>query len=213
MLPYGFFISWCINLCFNIGWLLVWDRGWVIPLLQFVHLSVTNMSDTDNMKVHLPSSPLLPKGWWFLHWFFFSWSSAPTTPWCFSLAADSTFMELGFIKTTEQICGSSMCWLVWQQSVFASWDTDEASLYTSSGSHGQTLQDLELPLTLLRRLCVLMVGILFCQVQNGVMIYTTWTTIATLINLTIVLTYNVNMSPTDAASVSYSILAFVLLAW
>lgn len=97
--------------------------------------------------------------------------------------------------------------------MFASWDRDEASLYTSSGSHGQTLQDLELPLTLLRHLCVLMVGILFCQVQNGVMIYTTWTTIATLINLTIVLTYNANMSPTNAATVSYSILAFVLLAW
>lgn len=26
VLPYGFFISWCLNLCFNIGWLIVWDR-------------------------------------------------------------------------------------------------------------------------------------------------------------------------------------------
>ncbi|KAL7373595.1 hypothetical protein ABVT39_010261 [Epinephelus coioides] len=50
-------------------------------------------------------------------------------------------------------------------------------------------------------------------VQNGVMIYTTWTTIATLINLTIVLTYNVEMSPTDAATISYSLLAVVLLMW
>ncbi len=45
------------------------------------------------------------------------------------------------------------------------------------------------------------------------MIYTTWTTIATLINLTIVLTYEANVSPLDAATVSYSILAVVLLVW
>lgn len=55
--------------------------------------------------------------------------------------------------------------------------------------------------------------ILYLQVQNGVMIYTTWTTIATLINLTIVLTYNVKMDPTDAATISYSILAAVLVVW
>lgn len=53
----------------------------------------------------------------------------------------------------------------------------------------------------------------YLQVQNGVMIYTTWTTIATLINLTIVLTYDVKMSPVDAATISYSILAVVLLVW
>ncbi|GLD54731.1 uncharacterized protein AKAME5_000731100 [Lates japonicus] len=50
-------------------------------------------------------------------------------------------------------------------------------------------------------------------VQNGVMIYTTWTTIATLINLTIVLTYDVKMSPEDAATISYSVLAVLLLVW
>nr|XP_061810195.1 uncharacterized protein LOC133601103 [Nerophis lumbriciformis] len=50
-------------------------------------------------------------------------------------------------------------------------------------------------------------------VQNGVMIYTTWTTIATLINLTIVLTYEANLSATDAATVSYCMLAVVLLLW
>lgn len=53
----------------------------------------------------------------------------------------------------------------------------------------------------------------YVQVQNGVMIYTTWTTIATLINLTIVLTYDAKVSPTDAATISYSILAVVLLVW
>lgn len=51
------------------------------------------------------------------------------------------------------------------------------------------------------------------QVQNGVMIYTTWTTIATLINLTIVLTYEVQMSQEDAATVAYSVLSAVLLIW
>lgn len=55
--------------------------------------------------------------------------------------------------------------------------------------------------------------LLYFQVQNGVMIYTTWTTLATLINLTIVLTYEVEMSPVDAATVSYSILSAVLLLW
>lgn len=45
------------------------------------------------------------------------------------------------------------------------------------------------------------------------MIYTTWTTIATLINLTIVLIYNVEMDPATAATISYCILAAVLLVW
>lgn len=45
------------------------------------------------------------------------------------------------------------------------------------------------------------------------MIYTTWTTIATLINLTIVLIYNVEMDPANAATISYCILACVLLVW
>lgn len=55
--------------------------------------------------------------------------------------------------------------------------------------------------------------LLYLQVQNGVTIYATWTTIATLINLTIVLTYNVKMLPEDAATISYSVLAVVLLVW
>uniref|UniRef100_M4A525 Si:ch211-161h7.5 n=1 Tax=Xiphophorus maculatus TaxID=8083 RepID=M4A525_XIPMA len=38
-------------------------------------------------------------------------------------------------------------------------------------------------------------------VLNGVMIYTTWTTIATLLNLTIVLKYEANMSTADSAFV------------
>uniref|UniRef100_A0A3Q3WDR8 Uncharacterized protein n=1 Tax=Mola mola TaxID=94237 RepID=A0A3Q3WDR8_MOLML len=44
VLPYGFFISWCINLCFNIGWLLLWDRM-MIPALVFLILVIaTNYS-------------------------------------------------------------------------------------------------------------------------------------------------------------------------
>ncbi|XP_018529170.1 uncharacterized protein LOC108881602 [Lates calcarifer] len=48
-------------------------------------------------------------------------------------------------------------------------------------------------------------------IQNGVAIYATWTTIASLVNLTIVLNYN--MSQTDAATVSLSILTVVLFVW
>lgn len=51
------------------------------------------------------------------------------------------------------------------------------------------------------------------QVQNGVAIYATWTTIASLLNLTIVLTNDANMSQTDAAIASLSILTVVLFVW
>nr|XP_046227984.1 uncharacterized protein si:ch211-161h7.5 [Scatophagus argus] len=50
-------------------------------------------------------------------------------------------------------------------------------------------------------------------VQNGVAIYATWTTIASLVNLTIVLISNANMSQTDAATLTLSILTVVLLVW
>ncbi|MEQ2168787.1 hypothetical protein GOODEAATRI_018357 [Goodea atripinnis] len=45
------------------------------------------------------------------------------------------------------------------------------------------------------------------------MIYTTWTTIATFLNLTIVLKYEANMSSADSATLSYALLIVVLLAW
>ena len=51
------------------------------------------------------------------------------------------------------------------------------------------------------------------QVQNGLGLYTTWTTIATLINLSIVLTYDVHLTPLDAATVAYALLTAVLLGW
>uniref|UniRef100_UPI0037E98F4D uncharacterized protein n=1 Tax=Semicossyphus pulcher TaxID=241346 RepID=UPI0037E98F4D len=50
-------------------------------------------------------------------------------------------------------------------------------------------------------------------VQNGVAIYATWTTIAALVNLTIVLVNDANMSQSDAAIVSLSVLTVVLLVW
>ncbi|XP_073344172.1 uncharacterized protein [Pagrus major] len=125
VLPYGFFVSWCINLCFNIGWLLVWDNGIMIAALVFLFLVIC-----------------------------------------------TNYSMLFFICHGLHIYGP---WLK---------KYHKADLW------------------LIRVL-----------VQNGVMVYTTWTTIATLINVAIVLTYEVNMSPLDAATVSYSVLSVVLLVW
>ncbi|XP_028289338.1 uncharacterized protein LOC114453585 [Parambassis ranga] len=125
VLPYGFFISWCLNLCFNIGWLLVWDRGLMIPALVFLILVIC-----------------------------------------------TNYTMICFICHGLHIYGA---WLK---------KYHKADLW-----------------------------LLRVVVQNGVMIYTTWTTIATLINLTIVLTYEAKVSATDAATISYSILAVLLLVW
>ncbi|XP_029385517.1 uncharacterized protein LOC115061347 [Echeneis naucrates] len=125
VLPYGFFISWCLNLCFNIGWLLVWDRGMMIAALAFLILVIL-----------------------------------------------TNYFMIFFVCHGLHIYGP---WL-------------------------QKYHNADL--------CLLRV-----LVQNGVMIYTTWTTIATLINLSIVLIYDVKMSPTDAATISYSLLTVVLFVW
>ncbi|KAM8730988.1 uncharacterized protein AB9X84_025573 [Acanthopagrus schlegelii] len=50
-------------------------------------------------------------------------------------------------------------------------------------------------------------------VQNGIAIYATWTTIASLVNLTIVLTRDANMSQTNAATLSLSVLTVLLFVW
>ncbi|KAK5877858.1 hypothetical protein CesoFtcFv8_025327 [Champsocephalus esox] len=50
-------------------------------------------------------------------------------------------------------------------------------------------------------------------VQNGIAIYATWTTIASLVNLTIVLTADAEISPANAATISLSVLTVVLLVW
>ncbi|XP_062297919.1 uncharacterized protein LOC134002584 [Scomber scombrus] len=125
VLPYGFFISWCFNLCFNIAWLLVWDRGIMIAALIFLILVIC-----------------------------------------------TNYLMISFICHGLHIYGP---WLK---------KYHKADLW-----------------------------FLRVLVQNGVMIYTTWTTIATLINLAIVLTYEVKISPTDAATISYSILSVVLVSW
>lgn len=51
------------------------------------------------------------------------------------------------------------------------------------------------------------------QVQNGVAIYATWTTVATMVNLDIVLIYDTNMSQTEGSTISLSILTGVLIVW
>ncbi|XP_023263652.1 uncharacterized protein LOC111656237 [Seriola lalandi dorsalis] len=50
-------------------------------------------------------------------------------------------------------------------------------------------------------------------IQNGVAIYATWTTIASLVNLAVVLKYNANMSQADAATVSLAVLTVLLFVW
>ncbi|XP_035286492.1 uncharacterized protein si:dkey-29d8.3 [Anguilla anguilla] len=50
-------------------------------------------------------------------------------------------------------------------------------------------------------------------VQNGIGVYATWTTIATLLNFTIVLDYNAGVSKEDAATVSLSLLLIEVIAW
>ncbi|MCI4391561.1 hypothetical protein PGIGA_G00135850 [Pangasianodon gigas] len=50
-------------------------------------------------------------------------------------------------------------------------------------------------------------------VQNGLAVYTTWTSIATLINLTIVVSYNAGMSKSGAATLSLSLLLVEVLIW
>ncbi|XP_010770926.1 uncharacterized protein [Notothenia coriiceps] len=125
VLPYGFFISWCLNLCFNICWLIVWDKGIMIVALVFLVLVIcTNYS--------------------------------------------------------------MICFICHGLHVYGAW---------------------------LKKYHKVDLWLLRVLVQNGVMIYTTWTTIATLINLTIVLTYDVGMSPLDAATISYCFLIVVLLVW
>ncbi|XP_072307461.1 uncharacterized protein [Eucyclogobius newberryi] len=125
VLPYGFFVSWCLNLGFNIGWLIVWDQGNMIVAMVFLVLVIL----TNYSMIFFICHGLHLYGPWLEKYH-------KVDLWCYRII-----------------------------------------------------------------------------VQNGVMIYTTWTTIATLINLTIVLKYEANVDPTDAATVAYSILSVVLLAW
>lgn len=50
-------------------------------------------------------------------------------------------------------------------------------------------------------------------VQNGVAIYATWTTVASMVNLDIVLIYDTDMSQAEGSTISLSILTGVLIVW
>lgn len=125
VLPYGFFVSWILNMGLNVAWLFLWDRRLMIAALPVLFLvACTNYAIL-----------------------FFS---------CYGL------------------------------NVYGAW---------LNKYH-------KVDLLLFRAL-----------IQNGVAIYTTWTTIATLINLTIVMTYEANMSGSDAATVSLCLLTVEVLVW
>ncbi|XP_046879835.1 uncharacterized protein si:ch211-161h7.5 [Hypomesus transpacificus] len=125
VLPYGFFVSWILNMGLNIGWLLLWDRTYMIPALVFLFL-----------------------------------------------VACTNYVAIFFTCHGLHIYGA---WLNKYHKV---------------------------DLWLIRAL-----------VQNALSTYTTWTSIATLINLTIVMNYDGSLSATDAATVSLSILTVVLVVW
>lgn len=51
------------------------------------------------------------------------------------------------------------------------------------------------------------------QVQNGIATYMTWTTLATLINLAIVMDYDGQLSKADAGTVCLSFLLVIMILW
>ncbi|XP_030613146.1 uncharacterized protein LOC115799978 [Archocentrus centrarchus] len=125
ILPHGFFVTLCINLGINIGWLLLWDRKYTPAALAFLILiALTNYTVI-----------------------FFS---------CYGLHNYGAWLK----------------------------KYHKADLW-------------------LHHLLI----------QNGIAIYATWTTIASLVNLTIVLTYDASMSHTDAATLALSVLTVVLIMW
>ncbi|CAL8294211.1 unnamed protein product [Lota lota] len=125
VLSHGFFMAWCLNMCFNSAWLFLWDRKLMIVAAVFLLLiAVTN------------------------------------------------YIMISFACRGLHVYGA---WL--------------------SKYHRVDLW--------LHRVCV----------QNGLALYATWTTIATLVNLTVVLDYDAKMLPEDAAAVTLSVLTLVLFAW
>ncbi|XP_061778422.1 uncharacterized protein LOC133569816 [Nerophis ophidion] len=124
-LTLGFYLTWCLNFTFNIGWLFLWDRRLVSVALAFLLVVVF-------------SSYLLV---------FFS---------CYTLHTYGAWLQ----------------------------------------KHNA------MDLWLLRVLA-----------QNGICIYATWSTIATLLNLAVVLNVSAKLSLTHAATVSLAILAVLLCVW
>ncbi|XP_012671514.3 uncharacterized protein LOC105890087 [Clupea harengus] len=125
VLPYGFFISWILNMILNIAWLLLWDRQEMI----------------------------------------------------------AAFVVLALVAFTNYALIFFSC-------------------------HG--LKDYGAWLNKYHKVDLWLVRVM---VQNGIGIYTTWTTIATLINLTIVMDYNGQLSTLDAGTVSFSILLVEVVVW
>ncbi|XP_060761638.1 uncharacterized protein si:dkey-29d8.3 [Neoarius graeffei] len=124
VLPYGFFLSWMMNMLLNITWLLLWDRELMVPALICLAL----IAFTNYLLI------------------FFS---------CVGLRAHGAW-----IKQNHPI-----------------------------------------------HLCCI-----YVLVQNSIATYATWTTIATLLNLTIVLDIT-SMSATNAATVSLCILLVEVIVW
>lgn len=125
VLPRGFFVIWCLNLSLNVGWLFLWDRGFMIPAVIFLIL----------------------------------------------------------IATTNYIMIAFSC--------------------LGLNSYGAWLRKYHKVDLYLTRVLV----------QNGIAIYATWTTIASLVNLNVVLTTEANMSQTDASTTALSILVVVIATW
>ncbi|XP_051910254.1 uncharacterized protein LOC127593076 [Hippocampus zosterae] len=125
VLSHGFYLTWCLNFGFNIGWLFVWDRRLVSVALAFlIVVTVTNFA-----------------------MIFFS------------------------------CCGLH---------IYGAW------------------------LHKFHRVDLWLVRVL---VQNGIAMYATWTTIASLLNLAIVLNTYASLSQTSAATISLAILVVVVFVW
>ncbi|KAK2868689.1 hypothetical protein Q7C36_000560 [Tachysurus vachellii] len=124
VLPYGFFLSWIINMLLNITWLLLWDRELMIPALI-----------------------------------------------CLALIAFTSYLLIFFSCVGLRAHGA---WLKQNH------PTDLCCIYV--------------------------------LVQNGIATYATWTTIATLLNLTVVLDIK-SVCPTNAATVSLCLLLLEVIIW
>ncbi|XP_042187597.1 uncharacterized protein LOC103175372 [Callorhinchus milii] len=125
VVPYPFFIIWIINNLFNIGWIFLWDREYLITALVFL-----------------------------------------------ALIAFTNYTALFFS-------------------------------YYALNKQGPWLQKhSKVDLWLVRIL-----------VQNGIVVYATWPTIATLLNFAIELTYSANVDIYTSGTVALSILAFQVVLW
>ncbi|KAI4888009.1 hypothetical protein NFI96_034683 [Prochilodus magdalenae] len=125
VLPYGFFITWIVNMLINIGWLLLWDRQVMIGSLILLAL----IAFTNYLAIFFCCYGLSEYGAWLNKYH-------PKDLWCIRIL-----------------------------------------------------------------------------VQNGLALYATWTTIATLINFTIVVSYEAGMSQSDAGTLSLSFLLVEVVVW